>query len=110
MTGLDSLDLSSGFYISGGAGLSIGGSPVFTLWSDGLPSGLLDFGLADSSFSGMATGDTLGLRFQTRKAPDVYNMMFPLSISVGKISGRNRFATSGKSGNEARSMAARRAA
>jgi hypothetical protein len=85
----DSFAINTGFFIGGGAGMSIGGMQVFTLWKDGLPGSLADFGLTDSSFK--LAGDTLKLAFQSKKAPDVYNMMFPLSICIGRLADRHRY-------------------
>jgi hypothetical protein len=86
----DSFDVNAGFYLGGGVGLSIGGAQVFTLWKDGLPASLADLGLSDTSLRPI--GDTLTLTFKTEKSPDVYNMMFPLSVSFGRLAGKNRYA------------------
>lgn len=90
---VDSFNLDSGFYIGGGVGLSIGSGQVFTLWKNGIQSHLSDFGLSDTSFllAGGA-GDTMKLVFRTQKAADVYNMMFPLSISAGRLAGGHRYS------------------
>jgi hypothetical protein len=83
----DSFDVNTGVFIGGGIGLSIGSMQVFTLWKNGLPKSLADFGLNDSSFKlASGAGDTLDLAFQSKKAPDVYNMTFPLSIGIGRFS------------------------
>ena len=94
-TAIDSFDVNSGWYLGGGIGLSIGSGQVFTLWKNGLPSSLADFGLRDTSFRRIVdtiTGDTMNLAFQTRKAADVYNMMFPITISVGRLAGKHRYS------------------
>jgi len=93
VTAIDSFDVNAGLYLGGGIGLSIGSEQVFTLWKNGLPASLADFGLSDTSFLlAGGSGDTMRLVFQTRKAADVYNMMFPLSISVGRLAGKHRYA------------------
>jgi hypothetical protein len=91
----DSFDIESGFYFCGGIGLSIGGAQSFTLWKNGLPTRLSDFGLSDTSFMRAGgPGDTLKVTFLSKKKPDVYNMMFPLSIGAGRFAGRHRYAAS----------------
>ncbi|MBN2189183.1 MAG: hypothetical protein JW699_07000 [Chitinispirillaceae bacterium] len=89
----DSFDVNTGLYLGGGVALTIGGAPVFTLWQDGLPASLADLRLSDTSFMlAGGPGDTLKLAFNTQKSPDVYNMMFPLSVSFGRLAGKNRYA------------------
>jgi hypothetical protein len=90
---IDSFDVNAGMYLGGGVGLTIGGAQVFTLWKDGLPASLADLGLSDTSFRlAGGPGDTLKLAFNVQKSPDVYNMMFPLSVSFGRLAGKNRYA------------------
>jgi hypothetical protein len=93
VTAIDSFDVNAGLYLGGGIGLSIGSGQVFTLWKNGLPSSLADFGLRDTSFllAGGA-GDTMKLVFQNSKPADIYNMMFPVSISVGRLAGKHRYS------------------
>ena len=90
---IDSFNVSAGMFLGGGVGLSIGGAPVFSLWKDGLPASLADAGLSDTSFRETVFPiDTLTLSFKSQKSPDVYNMMFPLSVGVGRLAGKNRYA------------------
>jgi hypothetical protein len=93
VSAIDSFNVNAGMFLGGGVGLSIGGAQVFTLWEDGLPASLADLGLGDTSFrETVVPFDTLKLAFKARKSPDVYNMMFPLSVSVGRLAGKNRYA------------------
>jgi len=86
---VDSFDVNAGLYLGGGIGLSIGSGQIFTLWKNGLPGSLADFGLCDTSFG---AGDTKKLNFQTLKEADVYNMMFPISLTVGRLAGKHRYS------------------
>ena len=85
----DSFDVRSGRILGGGAGLSLGGVQVFSLWKNGLPQSLADFGLQESSVRQI--DDTLPLAFNTKESPDVYNMMFPLTISFSRLAKTHRF-------------------
>jgi hypothetical protein len=73
-----------------GVGLSLGSLPPLKSWKDGLPKALADVGLS----AGMVddTGDTVQLQYKVKESPDDYNMMFPLSISFGRLSANHRFS------------------
>ena len=85
----DSFDVRTGSIIGGGIGLSIGSVQVFGLWKNGLPQSLADFGLTDSSFK--LPGDTLQLAFTVKQEADVYNMIFPLTVSFGRLFRTHRY-------------------
>ena len=85
----DSFDVRTGSIIGAGIGLSIGSVQVFGLWKDGLSKSLADFGLTDSSFK--LSGDPLQLAFTVKQEADVYNMIFPVTVSFGRLFRTHRY-------------------
>jgi hypothetical protein len=85
------VDFDSCTIIGAGIGLAVGSIPVFSLWKNGLPQSLAGFDLSASSFS--LPADTVPLAFSIRENPDVYNMVFPLSISFDRCFSQSRFGT-----------------
>jgi hypothetical protein len=84
----DSFNVFSSAIAAIGCGLSLGSLPVLKNWKNGLPGGLGDFGLPKDIID--TTGDTAALQFKVKQSPDVYNMMFPLTISLSRLSENHR--------------------
>jgi hypothetical protein len=70
-----------------GGGLSLGSLPVLKNWKNGLPYAIGDFSLPAVTDT---AGDTVTLRFKVKQSPDVYNMMFPLTLSISRLSENHR--------------------
>jgi hypothetical protein len=86
---IDTFNVHDATFVGAGFGLSLGGFQLFSLWQDGLPNSLADFGL--SGLSCAVPGDSQALTFAARESPDVYNMTFPVAIALGRFSSVNRY-------------------
>jgi hypothetical protein len=84
----DSFNVFSTTIGSVGIGLSLGSLPVLKNWKNGLPEKLEDLGLAKNLIA--PAGDTVALRFTVKQNPDVYNMTFPLTLSLSRLSENHR--------------------
>jgi hypothetical protein len=74
-----------------GIGLSLGSLPVLKTWKNGLPFTINDFRLpavVDTA------GDTAAVRFTVKQSPDIYNMMFPVTLSLSRLGANHRFGLS----------------
>ena len=80
----DSFKVFSSTIAAIGGGLSLGSLPVLKNWKNGLPGGLDDFGLPKDIID--TAGDTAALQFKVKQSPDIYNMMFPLTLSLSRLS------------------------
>jgi hypothetical protein len=70
-----------------GGGLSLGSLPVLKNWKNGLPFAITDFSLPAVTDT---AGDTVRLQFKVKQSPDIYNMMFPLTLSISRLSEHHR--------------------
>jgi hypothetical protein len=85
----DSFNVRSATTVGVGIGLSLGGNRLFSLWEKGLPKSLADFGLNARSF--VQGADTMPLTFAIKETPDVYNMTFPVAVSLTRLSSSSRW-------------------
>lgn len=88
----DSFSVQSGVIVGFGLGLSLGGFRPFSLWKSGLPLSLADCRLTAAS-PGIAS-DSAPLLFAVVRAPDVYNMTFPVSLSLTRLRRSDRLTIS----------------
>jgi hypothetical protein len=100
--GLDEDTLSlTGWHLGFGIGLSLGSLPVLKLWEKSLPLSLESFGLepqsfirTDTSSDTLSFGDTSLLAFTEIEAPTIYNITFPLMVSIIRFRENDRFISS----------------
>jgi hypothetical protein len=85
------VNFDSCMIIGAGIGLSVGSIPVFSIWKNGLPQSLAGFGISSSSLGQPA--DSVPLAFFLKENPDIYNMVFPLSISFDRCFSQSRLGT-----------------
>jgi hypothetical protein len=88
---VDSFSVFSDYYVAIGVGLSLGSLPPLKNWKTGLPKTLSDAGLPGTTVGD--NGDTVSLLFTVQETPDDYNMMFPVSVSIGRLMENRRFST-----------------
>lgn len=80
-----------------GVGISLGSMSPFSDWAGGLPQQLGDLGLSDTAFQIHADsilgikGDTGQIAFAVQRSPDIYNMMFPITVYYGRLYPDHRF-------------------
>jgi hypothetical protein len=88
----DSFDVRNCTIVSAGAGFSLGNNPVFPLWKGSIPGSLSDFGYAPGAT--VMTADSQKLAFLSRQSPDVYNMVFPITVSYDRLLPNSRYGVS----------------
>jgi len=81
-----------------GAGMSIGSVPLFTLWQNSLPDSISRIGLTPDfgRETDALSGSLVNLRYVITEAPEVFNLIFPLTLSVYNMK-NDRIATLGLS-------------
>ncbi|MBN2037205.1 MAG: hypothetical protein JW768_10720 [Chitinispirillaceae bacterium] len=79
----DSFDVFSGMTLGAGVAMSLGSMPVLNLWKNGLPERVDELGL-NAAFTDDA-GDTVSFQYRIKERPDIYNMTFPLTLSVSRL-------------------------
>jgi hypothetical protein len=85
----DSFDVGSCTIVGAGAGVSLGGMPVYALWQKGLPGSLAGIGLTERFMP--LPGDSSALVFSVKERPAVYNMTFPVFLLFGRLSPERRY-------------------
>lgn len=102
-TPIDSSESSNGLFFGFGSGVTLGDLPILSLWKNSLPDSLGSYGLSQNSFSlsadtslpdSLQIADTSKLAFSIKEHPSVYNMTFPLRLSMARISDNRIFKTS----------------
>ncbi len=90
----DSIKPSIGFFTGFGAGVALGSLPLLPLWKNSLPDSLTNLGLQENSFvvtadtslpDSLQIADTSKLVFRIKEHPSIYNMTFPLRLSIARI-------------------------
>jgi hypothetical protein len=89
----DTLNVRSATVIGAGIGLSLGNNPVFSMWKASLPQTLTDFGYPANSTT--TTPDPLALTFTVKEKADIYNMLFPLTLSFNRLYPTYRYGVAG---------------
>ena len=90
----DSFDVHSAIILGAGAGLSLGSNPVFSMWERNLPASLADFG-SPATQQNQTSNPLLALTFSARETPDIYNMMFPITLSISRLLPEYRYGITG---------------
>lgn len=99
----DSITVLSGILWGFGSGFSLGDLPLFSLWKSSLPDSLNDFGIDKKSFvtlpdtsvdDSLQFADTSVLVYEIKEHPSIYNMTFPIRLSITGFHRKNIFKTS----------------
>ncbi len=99
----DSIRPSNGLFLGFGAGVTLGNLPLLPLWNSSLPDSLTKLGLNENSFNvtadtslpdSLQIADTSMLAFRIKEHPSVYNMTFPLKLSISRIKDKSIFRAS----------------
>lgn len=94
---------STGLFFGIGAGLTMGNLPLVSLWKNSLADSLTHLGLQENSFiitpdtllpDSLQIADTSKLAFRIKEKPSIYNMTFPIKLSIAKINDNNFFKAS----------------
>ena len=98
----DSLKIDNTSFVGIGAGWGLGSFPMVKLWKQGLPDSLSRLGLTVNSFEikpdtslhnlDNPTFDTAQLKYTIKEQPNVYNMLFPVSLKVERTRPNDKFA------------------
>lgn len=94
----DSIKPSNGLFLGFGAGVTLGNLPLLPLWKNSLPDSLPDLGLQTNSFiihadtslpDSLQISDTSLLEFKIKEQASVYNMTFPVRLSISRLSDKS---------------------
>ena len=100
---IDTTTINNGLYFSAGIGWSLGGFTLLKMWENALPDSLGGFELTDSSFQIVhdsteeetpPNDDIAKLSFSIKEKPAIYTMSFPLTLSIVRLSDKNRLSFS----------------
>ncbi|HEX2955871.1 MAG TPA: hypothetical protein VHO70_03535, partial [Chitinispirillaceae bacterium] len=93
----------TGLFLGIGAGVTLGNLPLVSLWKNSLADSLTHLGLQENSFfitpdtllpDSLQIADTSKLVYRIKEKPSIYNMTFPIKLSIAKINDNNFFKAS----------------